>query len=703
MFARIVALGLVLSLHLLAERAAADPCGGSLNYQIVGPFQLIAAEQYDPLALTTADGEPKGLAEYALTRLASEAERNFPGLVQPTRPESAPTISSERPENQVWIRANISRMTKTLVKLGEINNNYIITSTGGVEFLDLVTGEIYFSKMNTVQRILRVVGTVEDGDLAAISGHFDQNVDDIFIDGLAEIRDEYTPGCVSANVVGSHDDAIILDRGRRDGVADRQLFRGDGFDLCVSAVQDNFSLAMVVRGDRPERGARVTRAGANQLAVRDGRVTLMVTPTVLPSGPMLSRHFAAPAEMVQQWVHDYLTEGGQLAMLPPPGSLLRQQTSAGATGTLAETVVRGSRELPDLFVRCRISRATLEEVIGPQGEAHCAFVVEPTLEIIDRRTGMLQFSMSREERATEVIGGRGSEMDRTAVFDRVTKNAIFAITNTAKETFTPARIAGRVTGEREESVEFAIDEGLVGLGTFLELRRPVEEVRSLDGQTVLGRVEERIGVAKVTQVSGRTGRALIVAAAVPARDNDVLFASSSGRTGLATASVLQVGRVEVKDNGTGGGWGVDATFAAQSLQSALCEAGQWAILPNADGMERHHAELASLEGGAFKITDWARELSTSPVDVTAHAQLVFEPEQTDADGAVILRERAWVVLVAAAGDTLMSQSLSMTKKLKGPGNDTDVVLGLGPEARPDHFASMTKQLLKEVLRRGMKE
>ncbi len=703
MIARPIAICLALCLSALVERAVADNCGGSLRYQIVSPLQLVSAEQYDPLALMAPDGGVRNLGDYALDRLESEAEKAFPGLVLPVRSESSTTVSSDRPDNQVWIRGNISRMTQTLVKMGDINNNFIITSTGGVEFLDLVTGEVYFSKINTVQRIFRVVGTVDESDLASISGHFARNVDDIFVDGLAAIRDEYTPGCVLANVLGTHGDLVILDRGSRGGVAERQQFRGDVCDLLVSAVQDNFCLATVVRGARPENGSRVARIGANQLAVRDGRATLMVTSAALPSGPLTSPHFAVSEDMVQQWVHDYLSEGGKLSMLPPAGSLLRQQTLAGATGSLAETVVRGSRELPDLLIRCRIARATLEEVIGPQGEAHCEFVVEPYLEIIDRRTGILQLSMSREERLSEVIGGSSSTMDRTAVFERVTKNSIFEITNAVKATFTPARIVGHVADVQDGSVEFAIDEGLVGMGTVLELRRPGDEVRSLDDTQSLGRIEDRIGVAKVTQVAGRSGRAQVVAAAEPVRRNDVLFASCSGRTGLATASVLQVGAVEVVDNGGGNGCGVDADFAARSLQSALMDTGQWAILPNADGLERYQAELASLEGGAFKVTDWAHESEAVPVDVTARAQLVFEPEQSEPDGTVILRERVLVALVAAEGDTIMSQSLSMTKRLKGSGKSNDVVMGLGPDARPDQFANMTKQLLKEVLRRGMKE
>ncbi len=700
---RTATVGGMFLLVLFCGRAVADDCGGSLQYQIVAPVQMVASEDFDTRALRVPDGADQPLDLYSLGRLTMEMQRVFPGAVLLPLAESAGSVTSRVPQDQIWVRGNLSRMDATLVDLGDLNHNFIITSTGGIEFLDLVTGEVYFSKMRTVQRIFRVLGTIDDGDHEEALGYFSQNVDDIFKEGVDAIAGNYDPGCVRANVVGFHGDLALLDLGARDGVAERQLFRGDGCELSVSSVQDEFCLARLVRGERPERAVVVSRIGANQIAARDGRVSLMVTSVQLPEGSAVARDYAVSADMVQQWVHDYLSSGSQLSMLPPASSLLSQQTIAGAVGSIAETVVRGSRALPDLFVRCRVVRAMAEEVTGPLGEVHGSFLVECEIEILDRRTGLVQLRRSREERIDDVFNNDDRSTDRSAIFERVTKNAIFELTGDVKASFQPARVVGHVKSAKDGVIEFALDEGAVGVGAVLELRRPGDEVHALDGSRLLGRIEERIGIAKVVVVDGRKGRALVVAAAKSVGGGDILFAACSGPSGLSSANVLQVQGVEIVCAGGSGSCGMDGASGTELLQGVLGDTGQWTILSNARGLALLAAEQAALEGGSFKITDWSSEPTAVPIDVFAHARVNVEPEQTDKDGNILLRERAELVLTAAGGDTIFTQNLSMTNKLKDRSKSDQVVMGMGPEARPRQYADMARQLLAEMVRRGMKE
>ncbi|MBK6734069.1 MAG: hypothetical protein IPG61_08240 [bacterium] len=427
---------------------------------------------------------------------------------------------------------------------------------------------------------------------------------------------------------------------------------------------------------------------------------MMVTRPELPKALLGNPKFTVTAEHVQEWIHSYLLRNTDLAVLPPAGNLVRQQAETASTSDVATDVMLGNRERPDLFVNVRIARATLEEVKGPEGESHCFFTLEPELEIVDCRTGLVQFCRSYPYRKdytfSDVPNPRYWTAGRAGRFASTTRDALHAAACSLATAFEPAQASGSIRALDGTTAEFALDHGAVGPGVVFEIRRAGDEVRGLDGRT-LGRFQERIGGARVISVGAEGNFVKVTSANQPVKVGDVLFVASSARDPLLSGRVLQIGEVTVEDRTNQGMANLPVETAGQVLERALVSRRSWAVLPAESGLRRHQEHRATLERGNFAIDGWADQSADVVADALVNLRLVMLPEREGPKGELILSVQGSFEVVDANGAVLYTDVEPVSKAIQRSRDPMKLSLGAGMDARPGRYADLTKSLVDKLV------
>jgi len=678
-----------------------------IRYQVVGPVLFIGEKGYSEYFIIDTDGKDitQSMQDYCLKLIQKACEKNYGDKVLPPLTDSVTEISANMPRGLIFIRGNLSRMELSRIKLGRQNNNYVLSSTGGVELLDLKTGEVFFSKIFTIQSIQQVIGDITAKDEQEFRKLFRLNIEDLYTKLINDLANEYQPGRVEATVCGDYKGKVILDKGRYEGIAERQRFRTQGGELSITSVQDHLCLAELMNGNPPKKGGEAIRIGANQIAAK-GAITFLVTDPVIMRPGSISKDFQIQEKVIMQWVHDYLAKDSHLAMLPPADSTFLQQTEVAGKGTIAESTIRGNRALPDVFVRCRISQAIVSETIGEDGATYAEFLVRPELEFYDRKTGLLVFHRVHVEKGLERTKKGYREFNRQNYFIKLTKNAIFELTKATKKNFRLEIQRGQIIKvAKEGTAKCKLKGRSVGVGSLFQVFRPRQRVKNPINGKVLGAVQEMIGIAKVMQVKGTKGNLHLVVQQEKIKKGDIILSAGSTLApgSCKKAVIIQAQPVQIKDASEQTKEAFGSGLIMNLLEKKLLEARYWSVLLNDQALALLETDQITLEGGEFQVTDWHNEKRALTPDQFAKAVITLLPvEETEKRGK-ILRLKADLTIFDEQGDELSTQSVKMKRTLSNKTKKGAVTVGAEEKDFPKHYIEMAEATLGEALRRCLVE
>lgn len=692
-----IGLGVVLCFGSLA--AFGEPMHG-IQYQVVGPVLFANESGYSEFFSITDATQADCRQEYCLGLLQKVAEKNFGNKVLPPLTGSSTEVSSTVPEGLIFLRGNLSRMELSQTKLALQNNNYVLSSTGGVELLDLSTGEVFFSSIFTMQSIRQVLGDVDAEDEQKFTELFQLNIDDLFDKIIGELNSKYQPGRIEAIACGEYDGKIILNMGRYEGVAERQRFRTSDGEVSISSVQDHLSQAEIMKGNPPKTGTKLVRIGANQIAAK-GTLTLLVTDAVIMRPGLISEEFQVTEEILTQWVHDYLASDSTLAMLPPVGSTFLQQTELARKGTIADTTIRGNRALPDIFIRLRVPLAVTCETKGEDGATYTEFLVRLELEFYDRKTGLVLYRAAHEEKGLERIEKDYREIDHRNYFTKITKNAVYELTKTAKENFHIEVERGRITKVEKDTASFETEGLNVGVGSLFHVFRPHSEVNDPGTGKPLGFLEEMIGIAKVMQIKGKKGTVQIVVQQKQIQRGDNLRSTGSTLSPGACKKAIIVQAQPVKIiNASGITFEIiNSELGTDLLEHKLVDARYWSVLQNDKSLILLARDQRALEGGEFEISEWNKERLLLEPEQFVEAAITLLPVEEMDEKSKILRLQVDLSLSDVHGNTLSDQSVKMKRVLSCMTDKGSVAVGAEEKDLSRHYAEMAEATFEEALRR----
>ena len=134
-----------------------------LVFLFLGSFFQIEAQEfkYQILLPAATFGEPayseyfwkgniEGFKKYCVDEAQKALEKYYGKSAMPLKQVSSDIKSEEELKGNIYIRVNISRMQLSYELLGTENFQYALRTTGGIEFFNVKTGEVYFSKIYTI-------------------------------------------------------------------------------------------------------------------------------------------------------------------------------------------------------------------------------------------------------------------------------------------------------------------------------------------------------------------------------------------------------------------------------------------------------------------------------------------------------------------------------------------------------------------------
>lgn len=555
-------------LALVAGAARAD----EPRLTLVRPVRLIASDRFDPHYRERDASGADRRAEAASEAFAAGMAAAFGTRV--VVPESG-SSESRAEEGALFVRAQVSRAEVNAVRLATYamgqRRNFVLTTTGGVEVLDLVSGEVYESRLFTVYRIKDKIGELTAEDDAALEAMFRENVRDLFTELGRQLAAGYAPGTMRAAVVDRLGPArLVIDRGREAGLSVGESFRQGRSVYLVRELFDRFAVveSASVEGAPLETGSEVSRIGFNTLRA-GGQTRYMVLDATLATGPLIEARSGIDGQQLVQWTHDALRQEARLCVLPY-GSIFPEQESAVLRTGLRALEVEGRRVYPDVFVRVVVTRADIEWRPAGAISGTLVFNVRIDLYFLDRLSGLVLGgawkSGSRVEQ--EVAGER--HVDPQSTFVLLAKETLLAL---CREVKAPPTVAARpwpvLERTTEGDVRLETGGAIIAPGATMEVFRPVKQIRDGQGKE-LGEYAERVGVVRVAP--GGLARVLAERPGGVVPGSVAVLRSSEAQSAVA-ASGLTVG----SDGGSSG-------------DQAL-----WLLL---SGMVRGRAPMAAPDGDA---------------------------------------------------------------------------------------------------------
>ncbi len=596
-----------LPLAALLAAAAGLALAEEPRLTLVRPVRLIAAERYSP---DYVDSDPSGKdqrAERAFDAFASAMVKSFGSKVVVPGAGSSESLSMN--EGGLVVRAQISRAETSVIELARYSmgrrRNYVLTTTGGLEVLDLVTGEVYESRLFTVYAIKEKIGDLDSQDHAAIAAIFRQNVSELFSELANQLLASYSPGTMKAFVVDRLSPSrLVVDRGRQAGLSVGESFRYGQSVYLVAQLFDRFAVLepALVKGSAspiPEVGTELSRIGFNTLR-SGGQTRFMLLEASVVKSPFISVENGLSSDQLKQWTHDSLRQEAEFCMLPY-GSIFQEQESTVLRTGLRALDVEGRRVYPDVFVRVAVTRADLEWRPAGKAMGTLVFNVRLDLYFIDRFSGLVLGGGTKSGSRQEKIVSEERAVDTPGIFRILAKETLISLCHEAR-TVALAGIAKWPIEERTADGSVRLQRSQPGLvsGETFEVLRSVKTIRDRSGQD-LGEYAERVGILRV----GAAGLGTVVAE----RNGGVVRGDYAvGRIPPGTST----GIVSLRAADEAGSFPA-GDQAAWLLLSALVRAGVSVVLPEGETtvLLRKRASLQTGEFDRQRVSNVSDTLSAT--------------------------------------------------------------------------------------------
>ena len=486
------------------------PSFGEIQFQLVEPFQFTGQDDYSSY-FPVGDTNEKQLSDWLLAKIHSELSVNFPGIMLPRMKGSAREMKLDGPQDLIFIRCNISRAQLSTVRKAECVYEYIFALTGGIEFLKIDTGVVFFTKTSTdiaIKRMTKGEREFSKKEKDDFRGIFKDNARSLFKRLVEECKEEYIPHkTIVKTCLKLIEGKVVINKGREDGISVGEMFRSatnpQAF-IIIAEISKNYSIAQVNGEDTAKitTGYAWENTGSNKVDLK-GNLGAMVSLPITLQSDMIDQNFDVSSEVLQQWVHDELARKTNMTMLPPASNLTAQQRFVADRGSFSESMVTGSRLRPDFYIDPIVTIAQISQ--AKQGERYfLRLMVELVIRIVDARTGIISYMDSARDILLEEYEPGWRELSVDALFPKILKNSVVTLVAKLSREFNPRFIEGELTEKLEERFWLVIFDGArPGVGTILETYRPGVNIQNPDTGKVIGRLEEPLGRMKIVKADDR--------------------------------------------------------------------------------------------------------------------------------------------------------------------------------------------------------
>ncbi len=677
------------------------------KYQILSPASTFGESGYSEYFWK---GNIEGFKKYCVEEAHSALEKYYGKSAMPLSQVSSDIKSEEELKNNIYIRVNVSRMQLSYELLGTENFQYALRTTGGIEFFNVKTGEVYFSKIYTIiqpkQVLKKKADPLTESHKQQFYELFKNNVTELFDFLFQKSKEEYKPGIVKANIVKTISDfsknktgvlegAFAINKGRLQGIAERQQYRftdsknyPEGIKIRIIEIQDNYSVASII-SPKPftvKPGEEIYRSGGAEISGKYP-VRMMVSGTEILGTTEVDSRFKADPGFITQIIHDNFSDNSQFQMLPY-GSIAEQQLEATKSGEKEEDVI-GNRQKPDVYIKCIISKAYVYSTPYKGGD-FLKLTVVPVLLFYDANLGNILYSVQHEEQSLQVIKENDRIANLNEQFEILAKNAIYEITKKAKSEFKITRVSGNVTTVSDKEINFQIESGKLAAGTVFRTFKKKEMLIDPVSKKELGNYLVYNGNIKTNFADGAKGKGAVLFVKEPVSGDDIIRANSDNT--LKGNIIVQASGTNIHtDKGEAYNKISDRAILINSTR-ALAESGKFVVVLPPEDMGRLAEEKVRLEPAGHFVTGFANKSSLLPQVKISSEIIVFPSEVSSETKANVNVGLRFTGIDAQSNKEVFRKGQKQTLPLKGDSDSDQISVGLKEYDHYKYYLNMCYDL-----------
>ena len=677
------------------------------KYHLLAPTATYGEKSYSEYFWK---GNIQDFKKFCIDEAQKALEKNYGKSATELLMVSQDIKNEEELKNNIYIRINISRMQLSYELLGTENFQYALRTTGGIEFFNVKTGEVYFSKIYTIiqpkQIIKKKNDPLKETSKQEFYDLFKNNIRELYDYLFSKAKDEYKPGIVKANIVktlsafspnktGVLEAKYIINKGRLQGIAERQQYRfsnsnnyPDGIKVRVSELQDNYSIVSIIsqKSISVKDGEEIYRSGGAEISAKFP-VRMMVSGTEILDNTQIDSHYQVDPGFITQIVHDNFSDNSSFQMLPY-GSIAEQQLEATKAGEKEEEVI-GNRQKPDVYIKCIISKAYVYSTAYNGGE-FLKLIVSPMLIFFDANLGNVLYTAFHEEQSLQVI----KENDRIAnineQFEILTKNAIYEITKKAKEEFKISQVMGSISAVTGKDVDIKIESGKLSSGNVFRVFKKGDKVIDPLSNKDLGYLLTYNGNIKVKEASGLNGKSGVLFSTESMSAGDVIRANSDNI--VKGSIIIQAGETNIHTDKGEAYTKLSARAAILNTLRSLVSSGKFVVIMPQVDLDKLAAEKNILEpAGHFKTGETDKTILEPQVKV--NSEVISFPSEIKSENDVKINVGLkFIALDPKTNKEIFKKGQKQTLPLESENGKEKVKVGLSEKDHPKYYIDMCYSL-----------
>jgi len=590
--------------------------------------------------------------------------------------------------------------------IGKENFLYSLRTTGGIEFLNIKTGEVFFSKIYTIiqpkQIIKRKNDPLSDIHKKEFYDLFKNNIRELFDYLISKAKTEYNPGIVKANIVkkvfdfsknktGILEAKFVINKGRYQGVVERQQYRFSNLKsvpadtrIRVIETQDNYSIISITspKEFNIDVGTEIYRSGGVEISSKFS-TRMMVSNTEILDNTQVDNRYNVDPGFITQIIHDNMSDNSQFQMLPY-GSIAEQQLQSTKVGEKEEEVI-GNRQKPDIYVKCVISKAHVFSTSYEGGE-YLKLVVAPILIFYDANLGNILYTTSYEESSLQVIKEGEREANISEQFEILTKNAIYEITKKAKSEFKISQISGVVSSFTNNEIDLKIESGKLSEGLIFRAYKKGEILIDPVTKNNLGYLLTYTGNVKIKSVSGLNAKASILFVNQDLSKGDILKANSDNI--FRSSIIIQPDEVKIVNEKGNNYEKISKRAGVLTALLSLNESGKFVVLlPHSDLLNMMKEKDFLEPAGHFKSEE--KMISMLEPQVRVNTEIIAFPSEIISDEEVKVNVGLrFIAIDFKANKEFFRKGQKQTLPIKGKKNKNEVTVGLEEKDHSKYYLNM---------------
>ena len=671
------------------------------KYYLLSPAELFGEKNFSKYYW---DGNETDFKNFCFAEAFKALKKHYGNSAFETPSISQDIKDEEELKNNIYIRVNISRMQLSYELFGTENSQYSLRTTGGIEFFNTKTGEVYFSKIYTIIQPKQVLKKknepLDNKHEKEFYELFKNNIHELYDYLFSKAKDEYKPGLIKANIVKTLSDfkpnktgvpeaTYIINRGRLQGLAERQQYRftnsknfPEDTRIRVVELQDNYSIVSIISKNSfsIKDGEEIYRAGGTEISQKFP-LRIMVSLTEILDNTQIDNRYQVDPGFITQIVHDNFGDNSSFQMLPY-GSIAEQQFEASKIGEKEEEVI-GNRQRPDIYVKCIISKAYVYSTTHNDGE-YLKLVVAPLIIFYDANMGNVLYTSYYEEESLQTMIPNEREANISEQFEILTKNAIYEVTKKAKKEFTITETSGTISRVAQNDIELKLESGKLSVGTVFRVFKKGEKIIDPITNKELGFLLTYIGNIKTKEASGSSGKAISLFTNDVISSGDVLKANSSNIT--KGSIIVQLDETNINTEDGKKYTSISPRSVILNSMRSLAESSKFLVLLPSEDLNKLKQEKLFLESGHFKSSEDIYSVLEPQVKINSEMVIFPSEIKSDKDVKVNVGFR-FTVNDFKTKEELLKKGQKQTLPLKGSIKDK-VVVGLSEKDHSKYYLGM---------------